>query len=211
MPGRPPLPGRPPITDISQWVERFSSIAAVIATRFLHKAPELFAYQAVIIRAERKYGVSYDRQFRRKALRGKTLSGPPQMIACIVRLSLGEQGLSHGALTAYGTTIPPSTARRTRTNCGSHGTRGQHLGKDLLPLRSAAAPASCVGDLMKGDAGWQLADSPTPAGVLTRRSPAVRVTSGLRPPPSMHGHSTKHLIWQLSFINKCSSVEFMLA
>ena len=111
--------------------------------------------------------------------------------------SEAEQGLSHGALTAYGMIIPPSTARRTRTNCGSHGTRGQHLGKDLLPLRSAATPASCAGDLMKGDAGWQLADSPTPAGVLTWRSPAIRVTSGLRPPPSGHGHSTKHLIWQL--------------
>ena len=155
--------------------------------------------------------MSYYRQFRQEALRGKTLTGPPQILACIVRLSLGEQGLSHSALTAYGTIIPPSTARRTRTNCGSRGTRGQHLGKDLLPLRSAAAPASCAGDLMKGDAGWQLADSPTPAGVLTRRSPAVRVTSGLRPPPSGHGHSTKHLIWQRSFINKRSCVEFMLA
>ena len=97
--------------------------------------------------------MSYDRQFRREALRGKTLTGPPQILAGIVRLSLGEQDLSQGALTAYRMTIPPSTARRTRTNRGSRGPRGQHLSKDLLPLRSAAAPASCAGDLMKGDAG----------------------------------------------------------
>ena len=153
--------------------------------------------------------MSYYRQFRREALRGKTLTGPPQILACIVRLSLGEQGLSHGALTAYGTIIPPSTARRTRTNCGSRGTRGQHLGKDLLPLQSAAAPASCAGDLMKGVPAGSLPILPRLQGrSYTRRSPAVRVTSGLWPG---HGHSTKHLIWQRSFINKRSCVEFMLA
>ena len=81
--------------------------------------------------------MSYYRQFRREALRGKTLTGPPQILACIVRLSLGEQGLSHGALTAYGTIIPPSTARRTRTNCGSRGTRGQGLSATPISCRSS--------------------------------------------------------------------------
>ena len=42
-------------------------MAAVLATRFPEKAPELFAYQATIVRAERNYEgkrlVSYDRQF----------------------------------------------------------------------------------------------------------------------------------------------------
>ena len=41
-------------------------MAAIIATRFPHKAPELFAYQATIVRAERNYEgkrwVAYDRQ-----------------------------------------------------------------------------------------------------------------------------------------------------
>ena len=68
-------PGRPPVVDISQWVERFSLMAAVIATRFPHKAPELFAYQATIVRAERNCEagrwVAYDRQFRREALSRK--------------------------------------------------------------------------------------------------------------------------------------------
>ena len=34
--GRPAPPGRPPVTDISQWVEKFSLMAALIATRFPH-------------------------------------------------------------------------------------------------------------------------------------------------------------------------------
>ena len=54
-PGRPPAPARLPITDISQWLERYSLMAAVLATRFPEKAPELFAYQATIVWAERNY------------------------------------------------------------------------------------------------------------------------------------------------------------
>ena len=77
-PGRPPAPARLPISKISQWVERFSLMAAVICTRFPHKAPELLAYQAAIVRAERNYEgtywVSYDRQYRREALARKDLN-----------------------------------------------------------------------------------------------------------------------------------------
>ena len=53
IPGRPPVPGRCPITNISQWVERYSLMAATLASRFPDKAPELFAYQATIVHAER--------------------------------------------------------------------------------------------------------------------------------------------------------------
>ena len=73
-----PAPPRLPVTDISQLVERYSAMAAIIATRFPHKAPELFAYQALIVRAEHNYEtnrwVSYDRQFRREALARKDLN-----------------------------------------------------------------------------------------------------------------------------------------
>ena len=52
-------------------------MAAVLATRFPEKAPELFAYQATIARAERncegKCWVSYD-QFQREALARKDLN-----------------------------------------------------------------------------------------------------------------------------------------
>ncbi len=68
--GRPAPPGRPPVTDISQWVEKFSLMAALIATRF--------AYQATIVRADRNdeagRWVAYDRQFRREALARKDLN-----------------------------------------------------------------------------------------------------------------------------------------
>ena len=78
MSGHPGGSTRPPITNISQWVERFSMMAAILSTRFPEKAPELFAYQGSIIRAERNYEgkqwVVYDRQFRREALARKDLN-----------------------------------------------------------------------------------------------------------------------------------------
>ena len=52
---RLPTPARPPIKNISQWIERYSLMAALLCTRFPDKAPELFAYQATIVRAERNY------------------------------------------------------------------------------------------------------------------------------------------------------------
>ena len=74
LPQRPgcPAPARLPVTSISQWVEKYSLMAAVLSTHFPEKAAELFAYQATIVRAERNYEgsrwVIYDRQFRREAL-----------------------------------------------------------------------------------------------------------------------------------------------
>ena len=77
IPGRPPAPARLPITEISQWLERYSLMAAILATRFPEKASELFAYQATIVQAERNYEgkqwVAYDRQFLREALACKDL------------------------------------------------------------------------------------------------------------------------------------------
>ena len=55
VPDRPPTPPRHPIDVISRWVERFSLMAAVLSTRFTEKAPEFFAYQATIVRADRNY------------------------------------------------------------------------------------------------------------------------------------------------------------
>ena len=76
-PGQPPLPARPPVQDISVWMEKYSIMAALLASRFLEKAPELFAYQASIIRAEQNFDdrrcVTYGRCFRREALAQKSL------------------------------------------------------------------------------------------------------------------------------------------
>ena len=49
---RPLVAHLPPITEISQWIKRFSLMAAVLCTRFQDKALELWAYQATIVRAE---------------------------------------------------------------------------------------------------------------------------------------------------------------
>ena len=67
-----PVPARLLVTNISQWVEKYSLMAAVLSTCFLEKAAELFAYQATIVRVERNYEgsrwVVYDCQFRQEAL-----------------------------------------------------------------------------------------------------------------------------------------------
>ena len=76
--GRPQALARLPITNISQWVERFSLMAVVICMRFRHKAPELLANQATIVRAECNYEgtqwVTYDRRYRQEALARKDLN-----------------------------------------------------------------------------------------------------------------------------------------
>ena len=65
-------PFQPQITNISMWLERFSLMAATLVTRFPEKAPELFAYQVLMVRAERNYEpgrwILFDCQFRREAL-----------------------------------------------------------------------------------------------------------------------------------------------
>ena len=77
-PGRPHALARLPVTDISTWVEQYSLMAAVLAVRFPAKAPELQAYLATIVRAERNYEdgrwVAYDRQFCREALARRDLN-----------------------------------------------------------------------------------------------------------------------------------------
>ena len=77
LPGQPPLLARPPVQNISVWVEKFSVMAALLASRFPEKAPELFAYQASVLRAERNFDnrrwVAYDCCYRREALAQKNL------------------------------------------------------------------------------------------------------------------------------------------
>ena len=64
-----------PITDISQWAERYT---AILRTRFPDKATEFWAYLATIVRAERNYEgqrwVTHDRHYRREALARKDLN-----------------------------------------------------------------------------------------------------------------------------------------
>ena len=76
-PSQPPLPARPPVWDISVWVEKFSMMVTLIASIYLEKDPELFAHQAVIVMAERNFDdrqwVTYDQCYCWKALPAKNL------------------------------------------------------------------------------------------------------------------------------------------
>lgn len=71
-------PRRPPVTDIMTWLQCFARMAAVLSTKYPDKAPELWAYQSLIIRAARNYEgqawVAYDRQYRREALARRDLN-----------------------------------------------------------------------------------------------------------------------------------------
>ena len=67
-----------PVQDIGLWVECFSRMAAVYASRYPDKAPDMFAYQSTIVRAARNLEMSawvaYDRQYRREALANRDLN-----------------------------------------------------------------------------------------------------------------------------------------
>ena len=52
-PGSTPSPS--PIQNISVWIEKYSIMAAIIASCFLEKAPVVFVYLASIMRAERNF------------------------------------------------------------------------------------------------------------------------------------------------------------
>ena len=60
-----------PVTDIVTWMECFSVMAAIITAKAPERAPHLFAYQRLIVRASQSFEgpawVSYDAQFWHKA------------------------------------------------------------------------------------------------------------------------------------------------
>jgi hypothetical protein len=108
-------------------------MAAVLATRFPSKAPELFAYQATITRAERNYEgkrwVAYDRHYRREALARKDQCRTP---ACTTRPSRAGLSPSPIAHFLWGMTTRWLSAQTTQTARSLATTRIQLLG----PIRS---------------------------------------------------------------------------
>lgn len=68
---------RPPVRNISRWIEKYAIMAALLCARFPEKGPELFAYLQTIVAAERDYETDqwlvYDRLYRRQALSQKSL------------------------------------------------------------------------------------------------------------------------------------------
>ena len=104
---QPPLPTRPPIQDIATWVETFSLMAALLATRFTEKPPELLvhtqellAYQVSIVGAERSFEdrrwVTYNSCYQWEALASRTWTGRSQTNASTTRHSLAMPELSPG-------------------------------------------------------------------------------------------------------------------
>ena len=92
-PGRPATPARLPVTDISQWLERFAVMAAILAWRFPEKAPELLAYQATIVRAEimrASNGWHMIDNIDGRHWPARTLTGPFPTPAFIMKHLLGE-------------------------------------------------------------------------------------------------------------------------
>ena len=71
-------PVKPPVNDISVWLECYAHMEAVLTTRFPEKATELWAYQTTIVKAAHTYEgsnwVSYDRQYHRDRLARKDLN-----------------------------------------------------------------------------------------------------------------------------------------
>ena len=61
-----------PVMDIITWLECYTSMAAMLSTRYPGKVSEFWAYQASILRAAKNFeGLAwavYDRQYQREAL-----------------------------------------------------------------------------------------------------------------------------------------------
>ena len=68
---------RAPVSDIMVWVECFSTLVAVLASKYPQHVPDFMAYQKAIVRASRNFEgsswVVYDRCYRRQAAATKNL------------------------------------------------------------------------------------------------------------------------------------------
>ena len=71
-------PYRTPVVDILVWTECYSLMAAVLAERFLDKAPQFFAYLRRIVHTAKAFRgtawVAYDRLYRRQAASQRSLN-----------------------------------------------------------------------------------------------------------------------------------------
>ena len=71
------IPRRGSVTNILLWLECYSSLVAVLSSKYPNKIGQFMAYQKTIIRAHRSFigegWVVYDSCFRRKAANTKNL------------------------------------------------------------------------------------------------------------------------------------------
>ena len=121
IPGRPPPPGRSLITELSQWIERYSVMAGLLCKRFPHKAPELFAYLAMQRDATSLAdGWHTTGNLEGRPWLGSVWIGQCQTNASTLRPSLAVVNRSRGARFAYRTIIGLRGVPITRTTSGRH-------------------------------------------------------------------------------------------
>ena len=189
-PGQPPLLARPPVQNISVWVEKFSVMAALLASRFPEKAPELFAYQASVVRAEHNFDyrrwVAYDRCYCREALAKKNLDWS------VPNARLYNEAFTGHARDHFASrrTTSPRPARGTPTDPGSAGSP-PHLTPSRLPSplawhsrRSAAAvimtaSVSCLRTPATTHTVARNVEAPPPVAMPPRGPPGQLCTSPL--------------------------------
>lgn len=95
-----------PVTDILLWLECYSSMVAILSSKYPDKTPQLMGYQRTIVKAHRSFTgegwVTYDACYRRKTTFTKSLDWG---VHYTMRPSQGGQNLSEGAHTATVSTI----------------------------------------------------------------------------------------------------------
>ena len=94
-------PDRPPVTEITVWVEYFALMASVVISRFPEKAQHMFQYLRTIVCASRNFEgtawVSYDAAFRRQST--AHLIGEQLTLLCTMKLLLDGPKLRRGTPT----------------------------------------------------------------------------------------------------------------
>ncbi len=150
--------------------------------RFLEKTPELFAYQASIVRAG---GREMGGQYRREALVWKDLNWSVTD-SCLYNEA--GPGQFRDALTVSGRTIQGSSAHKTRRGLGMAGFQAPQHGLHQQGRPTPAGPQRSVDASTTGGATCHAADSATPArGAVAsiRGSHAHRIRRG-----PTHAHPT---------------------
>ena len=115
VPGQPPLPARPPVQNISVWLEKYSIMAALLATRFPHEVPEPLPTRrrSLRLRGTLTTTAGSDTTAAIGARRSprRTSTRPSPMPASIVRPSRVRHGQCQDARTAKMHVLPPRGPR----------------------------------------------------------------------------------------------------
>ena len=138
----PRISRRGPVTNILLWVECYSSLVAVLASKYPNKIGHLMAYQKTIIKAHRSFvgegWVVYDTCFRRKAANMKNLDWGEVDLTLYNETFVGRAKVLHRCnicLSELHTTIECSLAPGPRPSTQSGMSSGWRIGeKKAVPI-----------------------------------------------------------------------------